>query len=315
MIRSLGYDDVALVPQYFDGVSRAGINTSAVLGNFSFALPVVPANMKCVVDMSVAKSLQQHNYFYVMHRFDNDAIQMLTQMKDEHWNFSSISVGVKNSDYAAVKAMASKHLEPDFITIDIAHGHCKLMRYMIGHIRLKLPKTFIIAGNVATPQGYADLMSWGANAVKVGVGPGKSCITRLKTGFYSPMFSTVRDIYSSVGQTSRVPIIADGGIQHNGDIAKAMVAGATMVMAGSIFAQCEDSPAPSADASGAKMYFGSASAHNKGHNNNVEGKLVTLQSNGMTFLEKMHEIKQDLQSAKSYAGGELSPHLTQWINV
>lgn len=314
MIRSLGYDDVALVPQYFNGVSRAGINTSAALGKFSFALPVVPANMKCVIDMHVAKTLQKHNYFYVMHRFDNDVIQMLEQMKDEHWNFSSISVGVKNSDYSAIKTLAAKHIEPDFITIDIAHGHCKLMRYMINHIKMRLPKTFIIAGNVATPQGYNDLVKWGAHAVKVGVGPGKSCITRLKTGFYSPMFSTVSDIHTSADRSKMVPIIADGGVQHNGDIAKAIVAGATMVMAGSVFAQCTDSPAPSVDGSSAKMYFGSASAHNKGHNNNVEGKLVTLQSNGMTLLEKMHEIKQDLQSAYSYAGGELNSS-TQWICV
>ena len=315
MDRSLCYDDIALVPQYFDGTSRSNLDAGAWFGHFQFRLPVVPANMKCVIDMNLANLLQRENCFYVMHRFDNDPIEMMTQMKDERWRLSSISLGVKQEDYAVLGKLAAKNLEPDFITVDIAHGHCAMMKNILGLIKSTFKRTFVIAGNVATHHAYADLVKWGADAIKVGVGPGKSCITKLKTGFYSPMFSTVRNISLwrelHMSRTERVPIIADGGIQYNGDIAKAIVAGATMVMAGSIFAQCTDSPAVSVN--GEKVYYGSASAENKGHKRNVEGKQVVLHNNGMTVLEKLNEIQQDLQSAMSYAGGDLTtstPYIT-----
>jgi GMP reductase len=183
-----------------------------------------------------------------------------------------------------------------------------LMRDMIWKVKRHLPKAFVIAGNIATPKAYENLCTWGADAVKVGVGPGKSCITRLKTGFYTPMFSTVQQV-AALGLK---PVIADGGVQHNGDIAKALVAGASMVMAGSIFAQCVDSPTLSIN--GEKVYYGSASAENKGHRKNVEGRKLLIESNNMTYLEKMDEITQDLQSAHSYAGGRLSTQ-TKYIGV
>jgi GMP reductase len=103
-----------------------------------------------------------------------------------------------------------------------------------------------------------------------------------------------------------IPIIADGGVRCNGDIAKALVAGATMVMCGSIFAACSDSPAPLVkDANGRryKQYFGSASAHNKIEKKNIEGTMKLMDTDAFTYLEKLEEIEQDLQSAISYAGG------------
>ena len=300
MDKSYAYDDVALVPEFYTGTSRANIDTSCTLGKHKFKVPVVPANMKCVVDTTIAKTLQQNGYFYVMHRFDVDALQFVEQCHQENWNYSSISMGVQRADWQLVEKFESMKISPDFITIDIAHGHSVLMRDMIWKVKRYLPETFVIAGNVATPKAYESLCTWGADAVKVGVGPGKSCITRLKTGFYTPMFSTVQQV-ASLGLK---PVIADGGIQHNGDIAKALVAGASMVMAGSIFAQCVDSPTFSIN--GEKVYYGSASAENKGHRKNVEGRKLLIESNNMTYLEKMEEITQDLQSAHSYAGGRLS---------
>lgn len=303
--RSLGYDDIALVPAFFEGSSRSSLSTSVQLGNFRFKLPVVPANMKCVIDSSVAHTLQQNGYFYVMHRFNIDAVEFVQRCIDEQWHYSSISLGVQQVDYSIIDTFVSKKITPDFITVDIAHGHCSMMRDILAHIKLKLPKAFVVAGNIATPQAYLELCRWGADAVKVGIGPGKSCITRLKTGFFTPMFTTVKNIHNikRYGYASQ-PIIADGGVQHNGDIAKALAAGATMVMIGSMFAQCLDSPAPSVN--GEKVYFGSASTENKGHSNNVEGRKLLMQGNGMTVLEKMREITQDLQSSISYAGGDIS---------
>ena len=300
MDKSYAYDDVALVPEFYTGTSRSNIDTSCTLGKHRFKVPVVPANMKCVVDETIAKMLQQNGYFYVMHRFDVNAVRFVEQCHQENWNYSSISMGVQQADWQLVEKFESTKISPDFITIDIAHGHSVLMRDMIWKVKRYLPETFVIAGNVATPKAYESLCTWGADAVKVGVGPGKSCITRLKTGFYTPMFSTVQQV-AALGLK---PVIADGGVQHNGDIAKALVAGASMVMAGSIFAQCVDSPTLSIN--GEKVYYGSASAENKGHRKNVEGRKLLIESNNMTYLEKMDEITQDLQSAHSYAGGRLS---------
>jgi GMP reductase len=308
MNKSYAYDDVALVPEFFPGTSRSNIDTSCTLGKHRFKIPVVPANMKCVVDASVAKMLQQNGYFYVMHRFGVDVLQFIEQCHQEGWNYSSISIGVQRADWNLMEQLESKGICPDYVTIDIAHGYSVTMRDMIWKVKKHLPKTFVIAGNIATPEAYENVCTWGADAVKVGVGPGKSCITKLKTGFYTPMFSTVQQV-AALGLK---PIIADGGVQHNGDIAKALVAGATMVMAGSIFAQCVDSPTLSIN--GEKVYYGSASAENKGHQKNVEGRKLLIENNNMTYLEKMDEITQDLQSAHSYAGGRLSTK-TKYIVV
>ena len=184
---------------------------------------------------------------------------------------------------------------------------------MIEYIKEHLPDTKIIAGNVATKDAVRELASWGADIVKVGIGHGSPCTTKDKTGFTMPMFTCVQNCSNVIlNNGTSIPIIADGGIRCNGDIAKALVAGATMVMAGSMFAACTDSPASLININGVnhKAYFGSASAENKGHNNNIEGKLNNIPNNGMTYGEKFSEITQDLQSSISYAGGTTLSCLT-----
>jgi GMP reductase len=141
-----------------------------------------------------------------------------------------------------------------------------------------------------------DLAEAGADAIKVGIGPGKACTTRLQTGFHVPMFTAIQ----MCTEVSKVPIIADGGIKNYGDVAKALVAGADLVMSGSLFAACSDSPAPIIN--GRKVYYGSASFAAKKENKHVEGTLLELEQS-MTLEEKLNEIKQALQSSISYAGG------------
>jgi GMP reductase len=164
---------------------------------------------------------------------------------------------------------------------------------------------FIIGGNIATTSAYIRMAPY-VQAAKVGIACGASCITYNKTGFASPMFSTVRDIAQTreelMDQVTPA-IIADGGISCNGDIAKALVAGADMVMAGSMFARCIDSPAmvdPTDPTK--KLYFGSASSMN-GNKKNIEGRTLSMPMNGMTYEQKLKEVHQDLTSAISYAGG------------
>jgi GMP reductase len=299
---SLHYENVFLKPNYNSIQSRSEIDTSIMFCGHEFKLPVMPANMKCCVDADTCKLLDKHDYFYVMHRFDEDVQNFIRYANSQKFNTVSISVGIQQKDRNLITAISQSMMRVDFITIDVAHGHHSKVADQIAHIKQTLPATKVIAGNVATFHGVEYLHSVGADAVKVGIGGGYACTTKDKTGFTYPMFSCVMEC----AKDRDVPVIADGGVRCNGDIAKALVAGASMVMCGSIFAACSDSPAPLVkDANGRryKQYFGSASVHNKIEKKNIEGTMKLMDTDTFAYLEKLEEIKQDLQSAISYAGG------------
>ena len=296
------YDHILLLPRKCRVQSRSECDASIEFGGRSFRLPVVPSNMKTVVDKPMCEWLAAHGYFYVMHRFDLDNVAFVRAMKAKGL-FASISLGVKQPDYDTVDQLAAEGLVPEYITIDIAHGHADTVRDMIGYLKKKLPGSFIIAGNVATPEAVIDLENWGADATKVGVGPGKVCITRLKTGFGTGGWQL-----SALKWCARVatkPIVADGGIRHHGDIAKSIRFGATMVMIGSLFAGHEESPGRTVEVDGElfKEYYGSASDFNKGEYRHVEGKRILEPIKGK-LADTLVEMEQDVQSSISYAGGK-----------
>ena len=304
---ALHYENVFLKPTFNSIQTRSEIDTGVKFCGKTFRLPVVPANMKCCVDYDVCKMLDLENYFYIMHRFDIDIVQFVEAANNKAWmgEFKniSISVGIQFKDKALINTLANRKLRVDFITIDVAHGHHSKVANQIKVIKDNLPEAIVIAGNVATPDGVEYLQDNGADAVKVGIGGGYACTTKDKTGFTYPMFTCIQEC----SRVARVPIIADGGVRCNGDIAKALVAGATMVMCGSIFASCSDSPAPVVrDESGRKykQYYGSASIHNKNNNKNIEGTMRLMETDNFMYVEKMNEIQGDLQSAISYAGGK-----------
>lgn len=295
------YDKVLLLPRKCRVESRSECDPSMEFGGRTFKLPVVPANMKTVVDERISLWLAQNGYFYVMHRFDLDNVKFVRQMK-EAGAYASISVGVKQADYEAVDRLAAEGLAPDYVTIDIAHGHADTVKNMIAHLKRKLPSTFVIAGNVGTPEAVIDLENWGADATKVGIGPGKVCITRMKTGFGTGGWQL-----SALKWCARVatkPIIADGGIREHGDIAKSIRFGATMVMVGSMLAGHEESPGTTVEVDGRlyKEYYGSASDFNKGEYKHVEGKRILEPVKGK-LADTLREMREDLQSSISYSGG------------
>ena len=295
------YENILLLPRKCRVESRSECDASVTLGGHTFKLPIVPANMKTVVDESICEWLASHNYFYVMHRFDLDNIKFVKSMKDKGL-FASISLGVKKADYDTVDQLVSMGLAPEFITIDIAHGHSDTVQKMIGYLKTKLPSSFVIAGNVGTPEAVIDLENWGADATKVGIGPGKVCITKIKTGFGTGGWQL-----SAVKWCARVatkPIIADGGIREHGDIAKSIRFGATMVMIGSMLAGHEESPGQTVEVDGKryKEYYGSASDFNKGEYKHVEGKRILEPIKGK-LENTLIEMQEDIQSSISYAGG------------
>jgi GMP reductase len=296
------YDNILLLPRKCRVESRSECDSSVALGPRRFRIPVVPANMKTVVNETLCVWLAQNGYFYVMHRFHLDNVQFVKDMKALGL-YASISLGVKKADYDTVDQLLALGLSVEYVTIDIAHGHADSVRNMIGYLKEKMPATFIIAGNVATPEAVIDLENWGADATKVGIGPGKVCITKLKTGFGTGGWQL-----SAVKWCARVatkPIIADGGIREHGDIAKSIRFGASMVMIGSMLAGHEESPGQTVELDGKryKEYYGSASDFNKGEYKHVEGKRILEPIKG-TLSETLIEMEQDVQSSISYSGGK-----------
>jgi GMP reductase len=296
------YDNVLLLPRKCRVESRSECDAGIELGGRKFRIPVVPANMKTVINVPLCIWLAKNGYFYVMHRFDLDNVQFVKDMRAAGV-YSSISLGVKPADYETVDQLKAQALIPDYITIDIAHGHADSVKNMIEYLKKELPSSFVIAGNVGTPEGIIDLENWGADATKVGIGPGKVCITRLKTGFGTGGWQL-----SALKWCARVatkPIIADGGIREHGDIAKSIRFGATMIMIGSMLAGLEESPGITVEVDGKlfKEYYGSASDFNKGEYKHVEGKRILEPIKG-TLKDTLIEMEQDLQSSISYAGGK-----------
>ena len=297
MKNCLYYKDIYLIPKYSTLNSRSEADTSVFLGNKKFKLPIIPSNMKAVINEKWAKWLSENDYFYVMHRFDNCNPSFVEKANLENWKTISISTGVKDESLIELIDLKNKSFRVDYITIDVSHGHHVKVKNTIKEIKKIFPDIFLIAGNTSSQEATQDLESWGADATKCLIGTGSACSTKYKTGFHVPSFSCILEC----SEVAKKPIIADGGIKYYGDIAKSLVAGATMVMSGGIFASCSDSPAQFIN--GKKHYFGNASATAKGNNIHVEGFDLHIDM-GSSLKETLEEIKQALQSSISYAGGK-----------
>ncbi|MBJ8052732.1 GMP reductase [Bacillus cereus] len=296
------YEDIQLIPAKCIVNSRSECDTTVTLGKHKFKLPVVPANMQTIIDERIATYLAENNYFYIMHRFQPDKRISFIRDMQSCGLIASISVGVKEDEYEFVQQLAAEQLSPEYITIDIAHGHSNAVINMIQHIKKHLPESFVIAGNVGTPEAVRELENAGADATKVGIGPGKVCITKIKTGFGTGGWQLAALRWCA--KAASKPIIADGGIRTHGDVAKSIRFGATMVMVGSLFAGHEESPGETIEKDGKlyKEYFGSASEFQKGEKKNVEGKKMFVKHKG-SLEDTLIEMEQDLQSSISYAGG------------
>ena len=293
-MKSLNYEDVYLIPEKCVVNSRSECDTRARLGSYIFDLPVIPANMPSLVTSRLIDTLYKRGYFYIQHRFGVDNGAFIAHMRNK-MALASISIGLKEADFRFVR---THPIVPDFVTIDVAHGDSDKMCAMIEAIRFSWPNTFVIAGNIGTGKAAQELEYAGAHAIKVGIAPGSLCTTYQNTGFVTPMFSTIMDI----SQYVNIPIIADGGIKNYGDIAKALTAGATMVMVGGLLMGHEET-------AGRRMgdmveVYGSASKLNKSDEKHIEGATKLVPYKHKSILDTYREIKEALQSAISYAGGK-----------
>ncbi|CAJ1184814.1 guanosine 5-monophosphate oxidoreductase [Companilactobacillus paralimentarius DSM 13238 = JCM 10415] len=297
------YEDIQLIPNKCIVDSRSECDTSIQFGPKTFKIPVVPANMQTILDEKLAEKLAENDYFYIMHRFEPATrINFIKDMQQKGL-FTSISVGIKEDEFKFIDQLTLQNLTPDYITIDVAHGHSDRVIKMIKYIKQNIPNSFLIAGNVGTPEAVRELENAGADATKVGIGPGKVCITKLKTGFGTGgwQLAAIR----LCAKAASKPIIADGGVRNDGDIAKSIRFGASMVMIGSLLAGHEESPGKVIEKDGQKYkaYFGSASQYQKGEYKNVEGKRMLVPYKGK-IMDTLTEMQQDLQSSISYGGGK-----------
>lgn len=308
------FEDINLIPKMSIVESRSECDTSLNFGNFKFKLPVVPANMECVINFELAQKLASEGYFYIMHRFytNEEIFKFIIDMNTKNL-VVSISIGVNEDSYDLINAI--KNINVDFITVDIAHGHSIKMERMIKYLKQHMPKTYIIAGNVSTKEAVIDLNKWGADCIKVGIGPGSACTTWPATGFGSRncQASTILEC-SKAGIT----LIADGGVKVPGDITKSIVLGASMVMVGGMLSGFIDSPGEIlTDESGLKKkeFWGSASQYQSNKSNRIEGTKYYMDLKERSILDELTHIKECIQSSISYAGGKdlLAIKKTEWL--
>ena len=294
----LTYGDIYLHPNKCVVTSRKECDTTLILGNNTFKMPVFPANMKSVINEETCKFLAKQNWFYIMHRFGIDNAKFIETMKNDNL-ISSISIGIAQQGRES-RQLKELDLTPNYLTIDVANSWSSAVEATIKNIKNFVPEIFLIVGNVASKEAVADLEKWGADAIKVGIGQGAACSTKNKTGFTRPMATSILEC----SEETSLPIIADGGIKEHGDIAKALSCGATAIMAGSLFAGYDESAGDLIEINGHqyKEYFGSASEYNKEQKKNIEGKKILVDYKG-SMSRLLQELHEDLQSSISYAGG------------
>jgi len=298
------FKDITLTPKMGIVDSRSECDTSIKFGNHKFKLPIIPANMESVVNKEICELFARNGYFYIFHRFNTND-EKISFVKDfkEKGLITSISIGVNEDSYELLEQLSKLNLLPDYITIDIAHGHSIKMEKMVKFVKQIAPKTFLIGGNVSTPDGVISLDLWGCDAIKCGIAGGTACTTDPTTGFGNRGWTA--NMIEDCTYTNK-PIIADGGIKRPSDITKSLVLGATMVMVGSMLTGFEESPGNLIDLNGKlyKEYWGSASQFNTGKKNRVEGKKVLIDYKNKSILDELVYLEECLQSSISYAGGK-----------
>jgi IMP dehydrogenase len=234
------------------------------------------------------------------------------------------AVGIREEDMSRIAACIEA--EADVLVLDVAHGHMEHVLETVGRLKEEYPHTPLIAGNVATATGVADLVQAGADAVKVGVGSGSICITRVVTGFGVPQLTAVAEC-AEEGRRLGVPIIADGGIRNAGDITKALAAGASTVMLGSLLAGTDQSPGAPVIRNGRRYKLVRGMASLTANVTRKEVEVETVDEDELTevipegveavvpdrgdVFDILHQLVGGLRSGMSYCGAETLDELCE----
>jgi IMP dehydrogenase len=261
ILPSLTFDDVLIEPQYSEVQSRSMVSVVTNLGpTFTLDVPIISANMDSITEYDMAVSMGNVGGLGILHRFmtTDEQVDQINRFKWTNGTYIGAAVGIKDDCFD--RATRCLHAGADTLVLDVAHGHSKSVAIAMGRILSHYPDAHIIAGNVATYEGAKFLIEHGASAVKVGVGPGSVCSTRIVAGVGVPQLSAIMEA-SRACKEYDIPLIADGGIRYPGDAAKAMAAGASAVMIGGLLSGTIESPGHIVEKGGRlfKAYRGMAS--------------------------------------------------------
>ena len=253
------FDDVALVPQYNNVPSRTAPQLDSWLTkNTKIGIPLLCSNMDSTIGDELAEILLHNGSIPIYHRFTED-FSGQKKWVEKFGEKTFISCGLGKLKLEEVRRLFD--MGASGVCFDVAHGHSEKMLDYIKNLKKSHPDKEVIAGNVCTAMAYQDLVNAGADAVKVGVGPGAACTTRVITGFGVPQFSAIFEC-AKIAEKLRVPLIADGGIRTSKDVVLALAAGASTVMIGKLFALTKESAAQkrTTDKGMEAKYRGQASA-------------------------------------------------------
>ena len=264
---ALTFDDVLLTPKYSEILPSEVTTNTSLSKNLNLKIPIISSAMDTVTESKMAIAIAKAGGIGVIHRnLDiKSQISEINKVKSKKLLVGA-AVGAGPLEYKRAAAILKANV--DLIVVDTAHGHTKKVGEIIRKIkRLKSNKTTLCAGNIATTEAAKFLIKLGAEVIKVGIGPGSICTTRLVAGIGVPQLSAILAVRKGVGR-KKVSIIADGGIKFSGDISKALAAGADAVMIGSLFAGTNESPGKIIKKNG-KLFksfrgMGSIGAMNKG---------------------------------------------------
>ena len=313
--QTITFDDVLLVPQYSDIESRSEVDIGTKIKNIVLKAPVISSPMDTVVNEQMAVAVVLNGGLPILHRYNNPQEQaaMFREARDKVMlltNSSTVSIGAAVGTTADELARASilASAGVNVFCIDVAHGHHIAVRRMIETLRDNYgEKIHIMAGNIATTEAFTVLSNWGADSIRVGVGGGSICSTRIQTGHGVPTLQSIFDVVNYQESATPAAIIADGGIRTSGDIVKALAAGADAVMLGSMLAGTDEAPGQVYCHNGKsyKAYRGMASKEAqtdwRGRVSSIEGIASQVPYKGPVG-NVFEEMKTGIRSGFSYSG-------------
>jgi IMP dehydrogenase len=300
------FEDVLLRPQYSDIVSRKEIDTSSKISeHLAFHMPIISSPMDTVTEAPMASKMADLGGLGIIHRYCSIEQQgsMVEQASSDR-KIIGAAIGITGDYFERAKYLVD-HSGAKVLCIDVAHGHHSMMKTALETLRTEFNDyVCIIAGNVATLQGFNDLSDWGADSIRVGIGGGSICSTRIQTGHGMPTLQSVLECSQSDRSAS---LIADGGIKTSGDIVKCLAAGADFVLLGSLLAGTSETPGEAFYSKGVqyKPYRGMASVEAqinwRGHTSSVEGVSHVVPYKG-PVERTISELCRGIRSGLSYSG-------------
>ncbi len=316
----LTYDDVLLVPEYSEVLPNEVNISTKFSKNIHINVPIISAAMDTVTESNMAITMAHLGGIGVIHKNMTIELQTLEvqKVKETDNNLKvAAAIGVSGDSFSRAQSLIKAGV--DALVIDTAHGHSKGVTKILKDLKNKYPDTDIIVGNIATAEAAKFLVAAGADAVKVGIGPGSICTTRIVAGVGFPQLTAILEIANALKGTG-IPIIADGGIRFSGDISKAIAAGADSVMLGSLLAGTDETPGETilVDGEKYKIYrgMGSLDAMEKGskdryfqeQENNTkklvpEGIVGRVVYKGMV-ADVMHQFIGGLKAGMGYCGAK-----------